>query len=65
MLGTPEEPFGSARRPFGHPGAGGSLAFADPDARLGFAFVMNRMRMALAVVGPRAVELARVTYACL
>jgi CubicO group peptidase (beta-lactamase class C family) len=39
----PHLAFGSSQRAFGTPGAGGSFAFADPDARLGFAYVMNNM----------------------
>jgi CubicO group peptidase (beta-lactamase class C family) len=39
----PDALFGSSARAFGTPGAGGSFGFADPDARLGYAYVMNKM----------------------
>ena len=39
----PDVAFGSSERAFGAPGAGGSFAFADPDAQLGYAYVMNMM----------------------
>jgi CubicO group peptidase (beta-lactamase class C family) len=32
---------------FGHPGAGGSHAFADPENRISFAYVMNQMEQSL------------------
>ena len=35
--------FGPNEGAFGHPGAGGSLGFADPAARVGFGYVTNRM----------------------
>ena len=35
--------FGTSPKAFGHPGAGGSHAFADPQNRISFAYVMNQM----------------------
>jgi CubicO group peptidase (beta-lactamase class C family) len=43
----PSVTFGSSQRAFGAPGAGGSFAFADPDARLGYAYVMNNLNFYL------------------
>jgi CubicO group peptidase (beta-lactamase class C family) len=37
--------YGPNPRTFGHGGAGGSLGFADPDARIGFGYTMNQMRL--------------------
>jgi len=33
--------------PFGHPGAGGSHAFADPENKISFAYVMNQMEQSV------------------
>ena len=35
------------RRAFGHVGAGGSIGFADPDCRMSFGYVMNKMGVGL------------------
>ncbi len=39
--------FGPSARAFGHPGAGGSHAFADPENGIAFAYVMNQMEQSL------------------
>ncbi|MEM7145150.1 MAG: serine hydrolase domain-containing protein [Verrucomicrobiota bacterium] len=39
--------FGPSTRAFGHPGAGGSHGFADPERRMGFGYVMNQMELGI------------------
>jgi CubicO group peptidase (beta-lactamase class C family) len=51
-------------RSFGHPGAGGSLAFADRDRGLAFAYVMSQMRFDADGADPRAASLSAAAAAC-
>lgn len=53
--------FGPSVRAFGHPGAGGSLAFADPGSGLGFAYVMNQMETGV-LPKARAITLVQALY---
>jgi CubicO group peptidase (beta-lactamase class C family) len=39
--------FGPSATVFGHPGAGGSHAFADPENKIAFAYVMNQMEQSV------------------
>jgi CubicO group peptidase (beta-lactamase class C family) len=55
--------FGSSQRSFGHPGAGGSFGFADPDRDVSFAYVMNRMGFRLND-DPREKPLRDALYRC-
>ena len=65
FLSTPTEKLGPNPRSFGHGGMGGSLGFADPDARLGFGYVMNEMHAGLWLIDPRAAALIDAVYQCL
>jgi CubicO group peptidase (beta-lactamase class C family) len=60
MLG---KSFGAANPPsaFGHAGAGGSLAFADPETGIAFGYVMNDLRFD-ANGDPRSEELVHAVY---
>jgi CubicO group peptidase (beta-lactamase class C family) len=64
MMSQPEAPFGPNPRAFGHPGAGGSLGFADPDARIGFGYAMNQMGASI-LIDSRAAALIDAVYSSL
>jgi len=61
---NPSGNMGPGRRSFGHPGAGGALGFADPDAKMGFGYVINKMDTFI-LVDPRARRLIDAAYECL
>lgn len=67
MLDQPEQAnatYGLGRHAFGHPGAGGSIGFADPERELAFGFVTNTLGPYV-LMDPRAQRLARVAGRCL
>jgi len=57
--------FGPSPGAFGHTGLGGSYAFADPEARVGVAHVMNRLLGFGEEPDPRRVRLLEAFYAAL
>lgn len=54
--------FGPSLRAFGQPGAGGSLAFADPENGIAFAYVMNQMEPGV-LPNAKALRLVDALYA--
>jgi CubicO group peptidase (beta-lactamase class C family) len=64
MLSHPGLPLGPNPRTFGHGGWGGSLGIADADARVSWAYVMNKMSPGT-TGDTRAFILAQALYASL
>ncbi|HKV54399.1 MAG TPA: serine hydrolase domain-containing protein, partial [Candidatus Binataceae bacterium] len=64
MLTQPDDKWGPNPHTFGHPGAGGSLGFADPDAKVGFGYIMNKMGGGI-IIDPRPRALYEALYASL
>ncbi|HJU11476.1 MAG TPA: serine hydrolase domain-containing protein [Candidatus Binataceae bacterium] len=63
-LSHPKARYGPNPHVFGHTGAGGSLGFADPDARIGFGYTMNQMGSHV-FLDPRVAALLDALYASL
>ena len=64
MLRSDFMPLSPNPNSFGHPGAGGSIGMADPDAHVGFGYTMNKMQMGL-VGGPTAFAVLKAFFEAL
>jgi CubicO group peptidase (beta-lactamase class C family) len=64
MMSQPGASLGPNPKAFGHPGAGGSLGFADPEAKIGFGYAMNRMQAGL-LIDARPTAIIEAVYASL
>jgi CubicO group peptidase (beta-lactamase class C family) len=67
-LTRPNLRLGHGLRSFGHTGMGGSIGFADPDAKIGFGYAMNQSISTLGTAteeDPRWPPLYDALYACL
>lgn len=64
MLYAEESPIGWPGC-FGHAGAGGSVAFCDPERNIGFAFVMNQMQQGVITGGTTAAACVEALRGCL
>jgi len=65
MLHCDETPIGVRDGSFGHAGAGGSMAFVDPELQLSFCFLMNQMEQGVITGGKSARNCAEAVYSCL
>ncbi len=65
MLDDPELRLTPNATLFGHAGLGGSLGFADPEAKIGFGYTMNKMIFSMELLDPRWKPMVDAVYASL
>ena len=53
--------YGPSLAAFGHPGAGGSHGFADPDSGISFGYVMNQMKLSV-MPGDKCLKMVEALY---
>ena len=64
MKPFPYFPFSPNHKSFGTPGLGGAFGYADPDAKIGYAYVPNKMVVGIAN-DSREEALRKAMYECL